>query len=146
MGQGCRSSRIRWLNRHLPPFFLFCYPSNGGGTATDTRVEGHDYFSPCHFCLQAFRHNPLPATPRHALRHSCPGRQAARFPRSCRPSGSWNTGGNCTPVYPISNFSNRCCRDNFLDALVVRRQPLLRASMNGKNCACSQVQFFLVIV
>lgn len=144
MGKDCRSCRIRWSHRHLPPFFLFRYPPVGGGTATNKRGEGHHHGSSCHVCLQAFRDHPNRATPRPALRHASHGRQAAQFPRSSRPSGCRNTGGNCTPVYPISDCSNRCRSDNFLDALFVRRQPRLRASMNEKNCACSQVQFFLV--
>ena len=145
MGKDSRTCRIRWSHRHLPPFFLFRYPSNGGGTATDKRGEGYHNGSSRHVCLQAFRDHPNRATPRPALRHDSHGRQAAQFPRSCRASGSRNTGGNCTPMFPISDCSHRCCSDNFLDALAVMRQPFSRASMNEKNCACSQVQFFLVV-
>ena len=145
MGKDSRPCRIRWSHRHLPPFFLFRYPSNGGGTATDKRGQGYDYRSPCHFRLQAFRDHPNRATPRPALRHASHGRQAALLPRCSRLSGCRNTGGNCTPVYPISDCPHRCRSDNLLDALAVRRQPFSRASMNEKNCACSQVQFFLVV-
>lgn len=145
MGKDCRSCRIRWSHRHLPPFFLFRHPSNGGGTATDKRGEGYYHRSPCHVCLQAFCVHPNRAIPRLVLRHASHGRQAAQFSRCSRSSGCRNTGGNCTPVYPISNCSHRCRSDNFLDALAVRRQPLLRASMNEINCACLQVQFFLVV-
>lgn len=145
MGKDSCSCRIRWSYRHLPPFFLFRYSSNGGGTATDKRSKGHDHRSPRHVCLQAYRDHPNLATPRSALRHASHGRQAAQFPRSRRLCGGWNTGGNCTPVYPMSNCPHRCRSDNSLDALAVRRQPFSRASMNEINCACLQVQFFLVV-
>lgn len=146
MGQGCCSSRIRWPYRHLPPFFLFGYYTNGGGTATDKRSEGHNYGSSRHVCLQAFRCLPNRANPRPALLHVSHGRQAAHVPECGRLSGRWNPGGNCTPRYPIATVRTGVLSVSFLDALVVRRQPLSRASMNGKIVLARKCNFFWALM